>query len=258
MPPCQNGTYTVRQLAELSGVSVRTLHHYDDVGLVRPMRAANNYRRYGPAEVARLQQVLLYREAGMSLPSIKSLLDDPSFDARDALKGHLADLRSQRERIDGLIASVQETLASLEREEGMDDEKRFQAFKRNLVEENERRYGKEARRRYGDEAVDAGNARLFGMSKGQWERTQAIEQAMAEALIAGMAAGDPAGEDALRAADLHRRWLCAFWKEGAYSKDAHRGLAQLYRCDERFKEHYEAMAPGATEFLCAAIEAYCA
>ena len=87
--------YTVHELAALSGCTVRTLHHYDELGLVRAGRAANGCRRYGPAEVDRLQQVLLYREAEMPLADIKRLLDDPAFDAREALAGHLRELRSQ-------------------------------------------------------------------------------------------------------------------------------------------------------------------
>ena len=123
-------TYTVHELAELSGVTVRTLHHYDDVGLVRAQRAANGYRLYGPAEVDRLQHALLFRECGMALADVKRLLDDPAFDVRTALSGHLRELRSRRERLDGLIASVQKTLACMEGNEPMKDEEKFEAFKK--------------------------------------------------------------------------------------------------------------------------------
>ena len=83
-------------------------------------------------------------------------------------------------------------------------------------------------------------------------------QGAKEALVAAMAAGDPTGEDAHRAADLHRQWLCKFWKDGTYSKAAHLGLAEMYVADDRFKAYYEAVAPGAAEFLRDAIKAYCA
>ena len=166
-------TYTVHELAELSGVTVRTLHHYDDVGLVRAQRAANGYRLYGPAEVDRLQHALLFRECGMALADVKRLLDDPAFDARTALSGHLRELRSRRERLDGLIASVQKTLACMEGNEPMKDEEKFEAFKQGLVEENERKHGAEVRERWGDEAADASNAKVMGMNEDQWKRTQA-------------------------------------------------------------------------------------
>lgn len=253
-----DGTYTVHELAALSGCTVRALHHYDEIGLVRPQRGANNYRRYGPAEVDRLQQVLLYREAGLPLADIKRLLDDPAFDVRTALAGHLRDLRARRERIDGLIASVEKTLAAREGKATMEDNEKFEAFKRGLVDENEQKYGAEVRERWGDAAADASNAKVMGMSEGQYRRTQELEAQMREALLAGMDAGDPAGEDAQRAADLHRQWLCEFWADGAYSKEAHAGLAEGYVADERFKAYYDAIAPGAAEFLRDAIKVYCA
>ena len=126
--------YTVHELAELSGCTVRTLHHYDDLGLVPAQRANNGYRRYGAAEVDRLHQVLLYRECGMPLAAIGRLLDDPAFDARDALAGHLRELHARKRRLDGLIASVEKTLACMEGSATMEDEEKFVAFKHVLVD----------------------------------------------------------------------------------------------------------------------------
>ncbi len=254
----KDGTYTVRELAELSGCTVRTLHHYDELGLVRAQRGPNNYRRYGAAEVDRLQQVLLYRSCGMALADIKRLLDSPAFDARAALEGHARELRARRQHLEELIASVEKTLACMKGATTMKDEEKFQAFKANLVDQNERAYGKEVRERWGDDAADASNAKVMGMSQQQYERTKELEQAIKDAILAGMEAGDPAGQDAQRAADLHRQWLCAFWKEGTYSKQAHLGMVEMYVADDRFKAYYEAVAPGAAEFLRDAVQAYCA
>lgn len=251
-------TYTVHELAELSGCTVRALHHYDELGLVRAQRAANGYRRYGQAEVDRLQQVLLYREADLPLADIKRLLDDPSFNARDALAGHLRELRRRAQRLESLIASVEKTLAHVEGGAAMEDREKFEAFKKGLVDENEKKYGAEVRERWGDVAADASNAKVMGMSEDQYARTQELEEQMREALLAAMAKGDPSCEHAWRAADLHRQWLCEFWADGAYSKEAHVALAEGYAADERFKSYYEAIAPDATEFLRDAIKAYCA
>ena len=162
------GGYTVHELAELSGCTVRTLHHYDELGLVRAQRASNGYRRYGAAEVDRLHQVLLYRECGMPLAAIGRLLDAPAFDARDALAGHLRELHARKQRLDGLIASVEKTLACMEGSATMEDEEKFEAFKQGLVGENEQHYGKEVRERWGDDAADASNAKLMGMSVEQY------------------------------------------------------------------------------------------
>lgn len=251
-------TYTVHELAQLSGVSVRTLHHYDELHLVQAQRGKNNYRRYGSAEVDRLQQVLLYRECGMALADIKRLLDSPAFDAASALGGHLCELRSQQKHIEGLIASVEKTLACMKGNEPMKDEEKFQAFKKDLIGENEKKYGEEVRERWGDAAADASNAKVMGMSEEQYQRTQGLEAQMKEALLAGMETGDAAGSDAQRAADLHRQWLCNFWKDGTYSKEAHRGLTEAYVADERFKVYYEAVAPGAAAFLRDAVKVYTA
>lgn len=139
----------------------------------------------------------------------------------------------------------------------MEDREKFEAFKKGLVDENEKKYGAEVRERWGDAAADASNAKVMGMSEQQYTRTQELEAQMRKALLAGMEAGDPAGEDAQRAADLHRQWLCEFWVDGAYSKEAHAALAEGYVADERFKAYYEAIAPGATEFLRDAIKVYC-
>lgn len=250
-------TYTVQQLADLSGCTVRTLHHYDELGLVCARRASNGYRQYGQAEIDRLQQVLLYRESEVPLADIKQLLDNPKFDARNTLAEHLHTLRTRRNRIDGLIASVEKTLACMEGNKPMKNEEKFEAFKKNLVDENEQKYGKEVRDRWGDEAAEASNAKVMGMSENQYERTQDLEEQIKEALKAGLASGDAAGEDAQRAADLHRQWLSAFWKDGTYSKQAHIGMAEMYVADERFKAYYEAVAPGAAEFLRDAIRVYC-
>ena len=186
--------YTVHELAELSGCTVRTLHHYDELGLVPAQRANNGYRRYGAAEVDRLHQVLLYRECGMPLAAIGRLLYDPAFDARDALAGHLRELHARKRRLDGLIASVEKTLACMEGSATMEDEERFEAVKQGLVDENEQRYGKEVRERWGDDAADASNAKLMGMSVEQYRRTQELEQGVKDALVAAMAAGDPTGK----------------------------------------------------------------
>lgn len=257
--PVKNGnTYTVHELAKLSGCTVRALHHYDEQGLVRAQRDANGYRRYGSAEVDRLQQVLLYREADMSLTAIKRLLDDPEFDAREALLGHLRELHSRRERLDGLVASVESTLAGMEGGVPMSDTQKFEAFKKDMVDRNERTYGAEVRERWGDEAADASNAKVAGMTEEAWRHAQELQRRIAEALRAGMEAGDPTGAAGQLAADLHRQWLCAFWKDGAYSKQAHVGLAEMYVADDRFKAYYEAIAPGAAEFLRDAIKTYCA
>ena len=147
--------YTIQQLSRLSGVTTRALRWYDKLGLLKPSgRTEGGYRRYGPAEVDRLQDILYYRALGVELARVKAILDDPSYDRLAVLRDHLSALEEERERIQRLIDSVRETIRTQERNEIMNDEKKFEAFKRQFVEENERLYGAEAREKYGDAEGD--------------------------------------------------------------------------------------------------------
>lgn len=250
--------YTVHELAELSGVSVRTLHYYDEIGLLQPYRRDNNYRSYGPAQVDRLQQILLYREIGVGLSVIKDILDDPAFDMKAALSEHLIALQAQRNKLDNLIVSVEKTLASREGKTIMSDKEKFEGFKKKLIDENEKKYGAEIREKYGDEEVDASNAKLMGLTEEQYEKSQALESEIRNLLAKAKAEGDPSSEDAQHACDLHRQWLTLFWKDGTYSKEAHLGIGEMYVADDRFKAYYDKEVPGTAEFLRDALKVYCA
>lgn len=250
--------YTVHELARLAGVSVRTLHHYDDLGLVPAARAKNGYRSYDAHAVERLHRVLLFRETGMTLSVIKRMMDDDSYDEQSALSEQLLRLRAERNRVDAMIRNVERTLSSMRGEDVMSDKEKFEAFKRGLVEENEAKHGAEAREKWGDDAVDASNARLMGMTEEQWGQVRGTEERVRELLLAAMERGDATCAEALEAARLHGEWLSAFWKPGMYSKQAHAVLAEGYVADERFRAYYDTWAPGATQFLRDAICAYAA
>ena len=167
--------YSITALAKLAGVTPRTLRWYDETGLLKPLRTTTaGYRIYGPLEVERLQDILFYRELGFELSDIRSILDDPAFDRQAALQGHLAALKQQRERLDGLIQTVQKTISTLQGETTMSDKEKFEAFKRRAIEENESKYGKEIREKYGDETVDRTNANVLGLSQEAFERWKTI------------------------------------------------------------------------------------
>ncbi|MBE6480095.1 MAG: MerR family transcriptional regulator [Atopobiaceae bacterium] len=249
------GTYTVHQLADLAGTSVRALHHYEDQGLLHPHRRPNGYREYGPADVERLQQVLVLRACGMPLGDIRDLLGAPGYDARSALEGHLVALEDQRRELDALIMTVRRTIDSLEGDATMTDSERFEGLKRKAVDENERRFGAEARGRHGDDAVDAANERLLAMDEATWNDLGALEGRIIELLGAAMATGDPASPEADALCKAHVRWVQLHWGEGAWSPQAHLGLAHGYLADDRFVEYYDSRAgAGATEFLVRALE----
>lgn len=241
--------YTIHELAKLSGVTPRTLRWYDEIGLLKPSRIADNgYRCYSDKEVDRLQEILYYRALGVKLSQMKACLEAPSYHRLEALRSHLEALRQERVRIDRLIQSVQDSIDAEERNEHMSVEKKFEAFKRQMVDENERAYGKEARARYGDSAVNEANAAMMNFTQIQYEQWQTlgeeIQQRLEQAVTAGVV---PQSDEGKQIAALHRQWLTMTNQN--YRADQHRGIAQLYVLDERFTAYYDRTVPGCAQFL---------
>ena len=246
--------YSVGTLANMAGISVRTLHHFEAQGLLHPKRLANGYRVYGTTETNRLQQILLYREMGVSLSDIRQILDDPFFDQKAVLIQHLKELQARKIHIERLIKSVTKTLESLEGGTPMSTEEKFEAFKQDLIDKNEKKYGAEVRKRWGDTITDASNEKMKGLTESEWRRRDEIKKELKAELIAAVKEGKATGAHALHAAQLHAEYLRLSWPDGLYSAEAHRGLAHAYLADERFKSYYDAWIPGATEVLVDAID----
>lgn len=241
--------YTIQALSRLSGVTTRALRWYDKIGLLTPSgRTEGNYRLYGPAEVDRLQDILYYRALGVELAQVKRILDDPSYNRLAVLRSHLAALEAERERVQGLINSVKETILTQERDEIMIDEKKFEAFKRGALEEYRKTYEAESREQYGDVEVDAMLTRLQGVTQEQYAEWESLGREILEKLSAAVTAGtDPAGEVGKEIAALHQRWLTVTGNQ--YDVQRHRGLAELYVQDERFTAYYDREVPGCARFL---------
>ena len=235
--------YTIRQLADMAGVTTRTLRWYHEIGLLEPARmGANGYRYYGPAQVDRLQHILFYRALGVELPQIKACLDAPAFCRLDALRDHLRQLQREQGRIQRLIQAVSETITREERKEAMSAQEKFKVFQ------------EEARQRWGDEAVDASQAKLAGLRPEEQSRWKELEEEILTRLNGAVSQGlDPSGEEGRAIARLHREWLCFSWTK--YTPQAHRGLAQMYTADPRFTACYDRDQAGCAAFLKAAIEA---
>jgi DNA-binding transcriptional MerR regulator len=247
--------YTVQKLGKLAGVSTRTLRYYDEIGILKPARInSSGYRIYGEDEVNRLQQILFYRELGVGLESIKDIVTAPSFDGAKALREHHEKLLEKREQIDMLIANVEKTIAVTEGRIKMPDKEKFEGFKQKMIDENEKKYGKEVREKYGNDTVEKSNKMFKNMTQEQYEALTSLEKQLKEALAEAFENGDPASGLAQKAADLHKQWLSYSWPQ--YSKEAHAGLAQMYVDDERFKAYYDEKQPGTAEFLRDAIFIY--
>ncbi|MCL2874146.1 MAG: MerR family transcriptional regulator [Defluviitaleaceae bacterium] len=250
--------YTVNKLAKMSGVSNRTLRYYDQIGLLKPGRiSSNGYRIYEKTEVDALQEILFYRELGVSLDEIKKMITATDYDRNQSLNRHLTALEQKKEQINLLIINVTKTISSTKGEIIMGDKEKFEGFKQNLIDENENKYGCEIRKKYGDETVDNSNAKIKNMTEEQAVEIDRLTNELNLSLKEAVLQGNPANELAQKACELHRRWLCFFWSDGQYSKETHKNIAQMYCDDERFKAYYDDIIPGCAEFLRDSINIYC-
>jgi len=248
--------YTVQKLGKMAGISARALRYYDEIEILKPARInSSGYRIYGQSEVDRLQQILFYRELGVSLQSIKDILTAPSFDGAKALREHREKLLDKRDQLDLLISNVEKTI---ELKEGritvMKDKEKFEGFKQMLVDDNEKKYGKEIREKYGEDVVKKSNHKVNGMTQEQYDQVTRLGVELNEALHDAFKTGDPSCELAQKAADLHRQWLSFYWD--SYTKEAHVGVTQMYVDDERFTAYYDEKQPGTAAFLRDAVLVY--
>jgi DNA-binding transcriptional MerR regulator len=245
--------FTVGDLAGLTGVTVRTLHHYDEIGLVRPSeRTPAGYRLYSDADVVRLQQVLLYRELGLPLDEIASLLAAPDAARReDVLRHHREVLVARRQRLDALVFAVDSALAHLEKGHPMlpDDVKQmFDGFDPAAHED-------EARERWGDtDAYRESARRTARYGKTEWEQIKTQSAAIYADLAALMRAGTPVSDSRVQAlVEAHRahidRWFYPC------SVEMHRSLGAMYVADPRFTANLDKTAPGFARYLSDAIAA---
>jgi len=204
--------------------------------------------------VDRLQQILFYRELGLSLESIRDIITAPSFDSINALREHREKLLAKREQLDILIANVDKTIDATEGRVSMTDKEKFEGFKQKMIDENEKKYGEEIRAKYGDEQVDRSNKKFRKMTEEQYAEVEKLGADVLTTLNEAFKTGDPAGELAQKAADLHRQWLSYFWD--SYTKEAHAGVARMYVEDERFTAYYDKEQPGTAAFLRDAVLIY--
>lgn len=250
--------YTVNALSRMAGVSKRTLHYYDEIGLLLPKRkSSNGYRIYGQAEVDRLQQILFFRNLEMPLEEIKQILDNPEFDSIAALKEHQQQLLARKAQLEQLLETIDKTLASKRGEIKMTDKEKFEGFKKETIAANEAQYGEEIREKYGEETVEKSNRQFANLTQAEYDKMQQLAGQILEELPKAMQTQDPTSEEAQHVAQLHKEWLSYTWP--SYSTEAHKGLAQMYVDDPRFTKYYDNPAgEGAAAFLRDAIFSFTA
>jgi DNA-binding transcriptional MerR regulator len=245
-------SWTVGELARLAGITVRTLHHYDRIGLVRPSeRTSAGYRSYDVGDLDRLQQVLLYRELGFPLEEVATLLDTPGADTAEHLRRQHRLLRGRLERTQAMVAAVEKEMEARAMGISLTPEERFEVF----GAQDPAQYDAEVEERWGDtDAYAQSRRRTAAYGKDDWLRIRAeaadVERRFAEALRDGVPADAP---PALDLAEEHRQHITRWFYD--CPPEMHAGLGRMYVQDARFTAHYDDVAPGLAQYVSTAVQA---
>jgi DNA-binding transcriptional MerR regulator len=243
--------YTVKQLSKLAGVTPRTLHHYDEIGLLNPSRVGENgYRYYAEESLLRLQQILFYRELGFPLEDIKKLMGRRDFDVVGALYGHKEALQNQVTRLNRLIHTVDNTINHLKGNIIMSEKSYFEGFS----EEEQEKYAAEAEQLYDPETVRESNRKWKTYSAAKKESILAEGNAVYVDMIAAMPKG-AASPEAQAIVERWRKHMDYFWTPNL---DQLLALANGYNDDPRFKASFDKMHPHLAEFMREAVKVYVA
>jgi DNA-binding transcriptional MerR regulator len=238
--------YTVGKVARLSGVTIRTLHHYDEIGLLSPLgRSAAGYRLYEDYDLERLRRILFYRELGFDLKEITTIIDDPRTDALGHLRRQRGLLTERIQRLSAMVEAIDYELEARTMDIRLTPEERFEVFGQFRPED----LAGEAERRWGEtDSYKESNRRVSNYKKEDWQRLKAEEEEIRNRLAAAIESGlAPDSEEAMTAAEAHRQHISRWFYE--CSHEMHRGLTDMYVSDERFRSNYDATTPGLAAFI---------
>jgi MerR family transcriptional regulator, thiopeptide resistance regulator len=242
----------VGEVARLAGITVRTLHHYDRIGLLSPSeRTATGYRVYTASDLDRLHQVLVYRELGFPLEEVATLLDDASADPEAHLRRQHALLRDRLERTGAVLAALEKEMEARSMGISLTPEEKFELFGPNYSEDYER----EAEERWGDTEAWAQSARrTAAYTKDDWVAIKAEADDVMTRFAAAMRAGSTADSaEAMDVAEDHRQHITRWFYD--CPPGMHAGLGRMYVEDERFAANYEQVAPGLAQYVSTAVQA---
>jgi MerR family transcriptional regulator, thiopeptide resistance regulator len=241
--------FTVKQLSKMAGVTPRTLHHYDHIGLLRPSRVGENgYRYYGEEALLKLQQILFYRELDFPLDDIKKIMGRRDFDVVAALYSHKEALQKQIARLNRLLATVDKTINHIK---GVKEMSQIELFK-GFSEEEQEKYALEAEKLYDPETVLASNKKWKSYSQAKKDAILVEGNTIYVDMIAVM----PKGADSTEAQAIVERWrthMDYFWTPNL---DQLADLANNYNDDPRFKANFDKMHPKLAEFMREAVKVY--
>jgi DNA-binding transcriptional MerR regulator len=241
--------YTVKQLTTLAGVSVRTLHYYDEIGLLKPESVgANGYRQYGDDSLLHLQQILFYKELELPLEEIKKIMGRRDFDLLSALESHRTALRQRAARTERLIRTVDDTILHLKGKKDMSKKQLFEAFS----EEQQAEYAREAEQMYDPETVRASNRKWKAYSAEEKQRILDEGGKVYTAMLAVMPRG-AASPEVQVCVERWRKHMDYFWTP---KLEQLVGLAELYNQDPRFKANFDKIDPRLAPFMLEAVKVY--
>lgn len=244
--------WTVGQVAERSGLTVRTLHHYDEVGLLRPgRRSAAGYRLYTQEDLVRLQHVVVYRRLGFSLEEVAVLLDDPDADVAAHLRRQRAEVMSRLDELAELVTAIDRALEAEVSGIQLTPSEQRELFGEGFSDE----YQQEAQERWGDtEAWRQSQQRTAQYTKADWQAMKAEMDDVNARFVAALQAGEPAdGERAMDVAETHRQHMTRWFFDT--SPELHACISENYVNDERFTKTYEDQATGLAQYVRDAVHA---
>lgn len=248
--------HTVKQVADMAGVSVRTLHHYDDIDLLKPAHVGENgYRYYGREELMRLQQILIHRELGIPLAEIGAILDDPAFDRLEALKSQRRRMVGEAERLAEMLRTIDRTIAELKGDHVMKDADLYSGVVDPKKQEEyeawlEEKYGPDMKAQIQD-SKERMAAQPQGAMADAMADLKPIEEGLAAQMRAGIEPGDPALDPLI---ERHRTWVGRMWGRPC-TPEAYAGLADIFQHPD-FRARSETIAPGLADFIIAAMKAW--
>lgn len=239
----------VKEVAELVGVSVRTLHHYDQIGLLTPKEITDSgYRLYSEENLETLQQILFFKELGFTLKEIKKIINSPLFNRQEALILQRKMLIEKRKKVDKMIETIDKTIKHMAGEIQMTNEERFEGINVGFNQ-----FEEEARRRWGNQSIDEINAKLKGMSKDE-QNDLSDRWDMIFNKLACLRDQSPESQEVQATI---KQWY-DFLNENfsKYSLDAFYGLGQLYINDERFTKNIDQYGEGLAKLMSEAMEVF--
>lgn len=239
----------IKEVAELAGISIRTLRHYDEIGLLKPAEVSpSGYRHYSEENLKTLQQILFFKELGFPLQKIKEIMESPSFDRLGALELQRHLLIEKKNRLGNMIALIEKTIQSEKEGMEMSSEEKFVGFR---FDSNP--YAREAREKWGDQAVDAAEAKMATLG-GDEKLALADEMNEIYRELAAIRHTDPRAQEAQTAI---RKWFDFLNRHfGDYTPEAFKGLGQMYIEDSRFTKNIDQFGTGLAAFMAAAMAAF--